>query len=70
MNQIKTDEQIKRNKNQTVYFPPKNSKLLVIKILIIIKIIKMILTIKVTVIIIIMKIIIKCNFFESFFYLS
>ena len=47
---------------QTVNLPNKNSKLLVIKILIIIKIIKMILTRKLIVIIaIILTIIIKCK---------
>ena len=57
MDQVKIDEEIERN-NQMVNLPHKNSKLLLIKILIIIEIIKMILTIKVIMIIIMITIII------------
>ena len=59
MDQAKTDDEIERSKTKTVNLPHKNSKLLVIKNLIIIKIIKMILTIKVIVIIPLITIITK-----------
>ena len=51
MDQVKIDEEIERKNNQTVNLPHKNSKLLLIKIVIIIEIIKVILTIKVILII-------------------
>ena len=48
MDQLKTDEEIERNN-----LPHKNSKLLLIKVLVIMKMINMILTIKVIIIVII-----------------
>ena len=51
MDQVKIDEEIERKNNQTVNLPYQNSKLLLIKIVIIIEIIKKILTIKVILII-------------------
>ena len=51
MDQVKIDEEIERKNNQTVNLPHQNSKLLLIKVVIIIEIIKRILTIKVILII-------------------
>ena len=59
MYQVKTDEEIeKKIHKKTINLPHKNSKLLLMKILIIMKTTKMILTIKVIIIITIITIII------------